>query len=171
MRAAAGLSELLRGCRKAGPAGLRGLLTSPPHLAGQASAALRGSFVNPCRGRRWGGCGAVFSNSSLDFCVDFFLIAALALCFLIRMVNLLLNSHQSGAELYGLPNVILSVSIKNEPNWPSQLLANSLQQIAVRFGSNSGRKSHSKHCYCFFFDSFGSDLSGSMGLGFFPGRG
>ena len=47
--AAAGLSGLLRGCRKAGPAGLRGLLTSPPHLAGQASAPLRGSLVNPCR--------------------------------------------------------------------------------------------------------------------------
>jgi hypothetical protein len=70
--AAAGLSELLRGCRKAGPAGLRGLLKSPPHLAGQPSAPLRGSFVNPCRGRRYGGCGAVFSNSSLDFRVDFF---------------------------------------------------------------------------------------------------
>jgi hypothetical protein len=48
-RAAAGLSGLLRGCRKAGPAGLRGLLKSPPHLAGQASAPLRGSLVNPCR--------------------------------------------------------------------------------------------------------------------------
>jgi len=49
--AAAGLSGLLRGCRKAGPAGLRGLLRSPPHLAGQASASLRGSLVNPCRWR------------------------------------------------------------------------------------------------------------------------
>ena len=47
--AAGGLSGLLRGCRKAGPAGLRGLLKSPPHLAGQASAPLRGSLVNPCR--------------------------------------------------------------------------------------------------------------------------
>ncbi len=47
--AAAGLSGLLRGCRKAGPAGLRGLLKSPPHLAGQPSAPLRGSLVNPCR--------------------------------------------------------------------------------------------------------------------------
>gem|GEM_PF-5430343 len=72
MVAAAGLSELLRGCLKAGPAGLRGLPRSPPHRAGQASATLRGSFVNPCRGRRWGGCGAVFSNSLLDFCLDFF---------------------------------------------------------------------------------------------------
>ena len=48
--AAAGLSALLRRYRKAGPAGLRGLLKSPPHLAGQASAPLRGSCVNPCRG-------------------------------------------------------------------------------------------------------------------------
>ena len=55
MMAAAGLSELLRGGRKAGPAGLRGLLKSPPHLAGQASAPLRGSPVNPCRGRLGGG--------------------------------------------------------------------------------------------------------------------
>ena len=47
--AAGGLSALLRRCRKAGPAALRGLLTSPPQLAGQASAPLRGSCVNPCR--------------------------------------------------------------------------------------------------------------------------
>jgi hypothetical protein len=49
--AAAGLSPVVRGCRKAGPAGLRGLLKSPPHLAGQASAPLRATRFNPCRGR------------------------------------------------------------------------------------------------------------------------
>jgi len=53
--AAAGLSGLLRGYRKPGPAGLRGLLKSPPHLAGQASAPLRGSLVNPCRRTPRGG--------------------------------------------------------------------------------------------------------------------
>jgi hypothetical protein len=47
--AADGLSGLVRSCRKAGPAGLRWLLKSPPHLAGQASASLRASLVNPCR--------------------------------------------------------------------------------------------------------------------------
>jgi len=66
--AAAGLSGLLRGCRKAGPAGLRGLLTSPPHLAGQASAPLRGSLVNPCRGRR---CGRIRVQCALGQALAF----------------------------------------------------------------------------------------------------
>jgi hypothetical protein len=33
----------------AGPAGLRGLLKSPPHLAGQAPPTLRATRFNPCR--------------------------------------------------------------------------------------------------------------------------
>jgi len=36
-----GFRWVVRGCRKAGPAGLQGLLKSPPHLAGQVSAPLR----------------------------------------------------------------------------------------------------------------------------------
>jgi hypothetical protein len=35
----------------AGPAGLRGLLKSPPRLAGQAPSALRATRFNPARGR------------------------------------------------------------------------------------------------------------------------
>gem|GEM_PF-3616639 len=46
-----GLSPVVRGCRKAGPAGLRGLLKSPPRRAGQASATLRATRLNPCRGQ------------------------------------------------------------------------------------------------------------------------
>ena len=45
-----GLSPVVRGCRKAGPAGLRWLPRSPPHLAAQASAPLRSTRFNPCRG-------------------------------------------------------------------------------------------------------------------------
>jgi|GEM_PF-7131599 len=44
-----GLSALVRGCRKAGPAALRGLLKSPPQHAGQAPATWRASRFNPYR--------------------------------------------------------------------------------------------------------------------------
>jgi len=37
----------------AGPAGLRGLLKSPPHLAGQALATWRATRFNPCRKPPW----------------------------------------------------------------------------------------------------------------------
>jgi hypothetical protein len=47
--AAAGLSGFVRGGRKAGPAGLRWLLKSPPRRAGQAPAPLRAKLFNPCR--------------------------------------------------------------------------------------------------------------------------
>ena len=47
--AADGLSPVVRVGRKAGPAGLRWLLKSPPHHAGQAPAHLRATRFNPCR--------------------------------------------------------------------------------------------------------------------------
>jgi hypothetical protein len=44
-----GLSPVVRGGRKTGPAGLRWLLKSPPRLAGQTSATLRATRLNPSR--------------------------------------------------------------------------------------------------------------------------
>gem|GEM_PF-3536387 len=51
--AANGLSPVVRSGGKSGPAGLRGLLKSPPHRAGQAPAALRATRFNPCRFARF----------------------------------------------------------------------------------------------------------------------
>ena len=47
--AANGLSRVVPGCRKTGPAGLRWLLKSPPRHAGPAPTPLRASRFNPCR--------------------------------------------------------------------------------------------------------------------------
>jgi len=52
--AAGGLSLGSPRPQRWGPAGLRGLLKSPPRRAGPGAAALRATLLNPCRGRRGG---------------------------------------------------------------------------------------------------------------------
>jgi len=52
--AAGGLSLGSPRPQRWGPAGLRGLLKSPPRRAGPGAAALRATRLNPCRGRSWG---------------------------------------------------------------------------------------------------------------------